>query len=172
MHPRVGHAPSLWNVCAAVKESSEQATTAVGIILANMLTVESRLSMLRKIGQSLGGEMPCLLKVSWLPVWYAGRDWRITDGAMYVQYRQAHRVKIFRPIAAGVCSLVEVAYMYLTNSPRWFQSLVSCETGLTARLKQLKHDWLERMYLWMGVETCSFFGEKGTPLALSLDQPK
>ena len=33
----------------------------------------------------------------------------------YVQYRQAHKVKIFRPIAAGVCSLVEVAYPYISQ---------------------------------------------------------
>ena len=35
---------------------------------------------------------------------------------------------------------------YLTDSPRGYRSLVSCETILTARLKQITDDWLVRRY--------------------------
>lgn len=69
---------------------------------------------------------------------------------------QAHRVEIFCPIAVGVCSLS----IHLTNSPRWYELLVSCETNLTARLKQLTHDWLERMYLWMGLRLAASSARK------------
>ena len=48
---------------------------------------------------------------------------------------QGHRVEIFCPIAAGAFSLVDAER---------YESLVS---NLTARLKQLTDDWLERMYL-------------------------
>ena len=49
-----------------------------------------------------------------------------------------------------------------------YRSLVSCETFLKARLRQITDDWPVRMYeRSRDLQLLAFFSEKAAPLALS-----
>ena len=77
---------------------------------------------------------------------------RIRRSTMYVQYRHTGGRDILQDGVKGISQIV----------PRGYRSLVSCETFLTARLKQKTYDWPVRTY-----ERSRFFNEKAAPLALS-----